>query len=150
MKTPKHIKYLSIIFFLNAGVALFIGGLTFFSMFYSALTGGENLNNLSAALTRVIMDFGLNILITILAVALLIFLGISLRKLKPWARTVTLVYSLITIFLGLLSLLTGDSNFSYQFAVQIYAVWVLSRPDVKKAFGQERKRENVPPSSHDG
>ena len=150
MDIPKQIKVLSIIFFLNAALALFIGGLTFFSMISRTLGRGENLNDLSAAFSSVVLDFGLSFLITILAVGLLIFLGVSLRKLKPWARTVTLAYSVLNIFLGLLSLLTGDRNFSYHFFVQIYAVWVLTRPDVKEAFQMKSNKVNDPPLKQDG
>jgi len=86
-------------------------------------------------------ELGLNILLTSLAILLLIVLGISLRKLKPWARSVTLVYSVITILLGLLSLITGDRNISYSYLIQFYAVWVLLRPDVKEAFNVQTKKK---------
>jgi len=87
---------------------------------------------------------GLNIFLTIFAILLLIVLGISLRKLKPWARSVTLAYSVVTILLGLLSLITGDRNISYSFLIQFYAVWVLLRPDVKEAFNVKIKKQNDP------
>ena len=134
MDIPKQIKILSIIFFLNAGVALLIGGLTFFSMIYAALGRGKDLTDLSAGFSGVVLDFGPAFLTTILAVILLIFLGFSLRKLKPWARTITLAYSILTIFLGVVGLLTGDRNLSYHFIIQIYAVWVLTRPAIQEAF----------------
>lgn len=134
METPKHIKYLSIIFFLNAAIALLIGGLTLISTIHLVLERGETLGDLSAVVSAVMMDFGWQILTTLLAVILLIFLGISLRKLKPWARTITLVYSAIGILLGLVNILAGDHSFSYHFLVQIYAVWVLTRPVNIRAF----------------
>ena len=134
MNIPKHIKYLSIIFFLNAGIAILIGGLSLISVFHSTLTRGELTPGFSTVLSRIAADFGLMILFTILAIFFLIFLGINLRKLKPWARTVTLVYSSLTILFSLISLLTGEGNFSYQFLVQVYAVWVLTRPEIKEAF----------------
>ncbi len=133
MNIPKHIKYLSIIFFLNAAIALFIGGLTLISSLHSILTG-EDLPGTLTVLSTIVRDFGLGILTTLLAIILLIVLGIHLRKLKPWARSLTLAYSMLTIFLGLLNLITGDHSFSYHFFVQVYAVWVLTRPDVKEAF----------------
>ena len=134
MNIPKHIKYLSIIFFLNAAIAILIGGLSLISVFHSTLTRGELTPGFSTVLSRIAADFGLMILFTILAIFFLIFLGINLRKLKPWARTVTLVYSSLTILFSLISLLTGEGNFSYQFLVQVYAVWVLTRPEIKEAF----------------
>ena len=87
-------------------------------------------------------QLGLNILLTLLAILLLIALGISLRKLKPWARTVTLAYAVLTILLGLLNLITGDRNISYGFLIQFYAVWVLLRPAVKEAFNVQIKNKN--------
>jgi len=72
---------------------------------------------------------------TVISIVFLIFLGISLRKIKPWARNFTLVYSSLSIFFFLLSFLTGDLNISIGVFVQIYATWVLLRPDVKEAFG---------------
>jgi len=134
MNIPKHIKYLSIIFFLNAGIAILIGGLSLISVFHSTLTRGELTPGFSTVLSRIAADFGLMILFTILAIFFLIFLGINLRKLKPWARTVTLVYSSLTILFSLISLLMGEGNFSYQFLVQVYAVWVLTRPEIKAVF----------------
>jgi hypothetical protein len=138
MKTeiPKHVKYLSILFFLNAGIAALIGGLSLVSM----LVRRGNSSDLSNEVTLMGWGLGLNILLTILAILLLIVLGISLRKLNPWARSVTLVYSVITILLGLLGLITGDRNFSYSFLIQFYAVWVLLRPDVKEAFNVQIKK----------
>lgn len=148
MDIPKQVKYLSIIFFLNAAIALFIGGLTFISSLHSILTG-DNLLGASSVFSRIVMDFGLGILTTVLAIILLIVLGIGLRKLKPWARSVTLAYGLLTIFLGLLNLITGDHSFSYHFFVQIYAVWVLTRPEVKEAFNLNLKEQQNPPSTQD-
>jgi hypothetical protein len=141
MEMPKHIKYLSILFFLNAAIAGFVGGLSFFSMVHTTLNRGDSINDLNSVVSRIIFDFGLSILFTSLAIIMLIFLGISLRKLRPWARTVTLVYSMLTIFLGLLNLLTGENNLSYQFFIQVYAAWVLLRPDVRVAFGVIRKND---------
>ena len=135
MEIPKHIKYLSIIFFLNAAIAALIGGLSLISMLFSALNREDNLNNIPNELYPIVSRFGLNILMTITAIIFIIFLGISLRKLKPWARNITLVYSFLTIFFFLLSLLTGDLNISIGVFVQLYAIWVLFRPDVKEAFG---------------
>jgi hypothetical protein len=134
MDIPKHIKYLSILFFLNAALALLIGGLTYISLFKSTLAQGENISDLSPMFSLIFRDFGLSMLFTLLAIVFLIVLGISLRKLKPWARTVALAYGSLTILFSLLSLLTGDGNFSYQTLVQIYAVWVLTRPEIKEAF----------------
>ena len=134
MDTPKHIKYLSILFFLNAAIALLIGGLTYTSLFKSTLDQGENISGLREMFSPIFRDYGLSVLSTLLAIVFLIVLGISLRNLKPWARTVALVYGSLTILFSLLSLLTGDGNFSYQTLVQIYAVWVLTRPEIKAAF----------------
>ena len=140
MKIPKHIKYLSIIFFLNATIAALIGGLSLFSM----LGRRANISDLSNEVSMTGWLLGLNIFLTIFAILLLIVLGISLRKLKPWARSVTLAYSVVTILLGLLSLITGDRNISYSFLIQFYAVWVLLRPDVKEAFNVKIKKQNDP------
>lgn len=136
MEIPKHVKYLSILFFLNAAIAALIGGLSLFSM----LARRESIGDLSNEVSMIGWELGLNILLTSLAILLLIILGISLRKLKPWARSVTLVYSSVTILLGLLSLITGDRNFSYSFLIQFYAVWVLLSPDVKEAFNVRMKK----------
>lgn len=135
MEIPKHIKYLSILFFLNAGISALIGGLSLISMFVRR----GNLGDLSNEVTIMGWELGLNILLTLFAILILIVLGISLRKLKPWARSVTLVFGVITILLGLLSLITGDRNISYSFLIQFYAVWVLLRPDVKEAFNVQVK-----------
>lgn len=134
MDIPKHIKYLSFIFFLNAAIAIVIGGLSLASVFHAVLTEGELAPGFSIVLSKIAADFGLMILFTLLAIFSLIFLGINLRKLKPWARTVTLVYSALTILFSLFSLLMGEGNFSYHFLVQVYAVWVLTRPEIKRAF----------------
>ena len=135
MELPKHIKYLSFIFFLNAIVAGFIGALSLFSMLYSSFNREVNGNYLPNEISTIFSHFGLNILMTIISIVFLIFLGISLRKIKPWARNFTLVYSSLSIFFFLLSFLTGDLNISIGVFVQIYAIWVLFRPDVKEAFG---------------
>jgi len=135
MKIPKHIKYLSIIFFLNAGIAIFIGGLSLISMFLSALSREAATNKFSNEIFPIISHFSLNILVTIISIIFLILLGINLRKLKPWARNVTLGYSLFTIFFTLINQLTGDQNISIGLFIQVYAIWVLFRPDVKEAFG---------------
>jgi len=134
MGIPKHIKVLSILFFLNAALALIIGGLTFFSFILSPSPNGSNLADLSTAASGFTIGMAINILLTVLAVTLLILLGLNLRKLKPWARTVSLLYGALTIVLSLLNLLAGDHNFSYHFLVQVYAVWVLTRPEIKEAF----------------
>ena len=148
MGIPKHIKYLSLLFYLNAAIAAFIGGVSVISLYHSTLTRGENISDVYSVLSRIILDFGLSILATTLAILLLIFLGISLRKLQPWARTITLAYSILTIFLGLLNLVIGENNLSYHFFIQVYAVWVLMRPDVREAFGvkignSETKQNNL-------
>jgi hypothetical protein len=148
MEIPKHIKYLSIIFFLNAAVALLIGGLTLASLIHSTLST-EALSGFPAVLSAIARYFGLGILTTTLAIIILIILGISLRKLKPWARTVTLAYGMLTILLGILSLITGDRSLSYYLFVQIYAVWVLTRPEVKEAFNNTSKGQQIPPSIQD-
>jgi hypothetical protein len=135
MDIPKHIKYLSILFFLNAGISALISGLSLVSM----LVRRGNLGDLSNEVTIMGWELGLNILLTLFTILIIIVLGISLRKLKPWARTVTLVYGVVTILLGSLSLITGDRNISYGFLIQFYAVWVLLRPDVKEAFNVQKK-----------
>lgn len=135
MEIPKHVKYLSILFFLNAAVAALIGGLSLISIFVRK----ENTSVLTEQVSIMGWGLGLKVLTTVLAILLLIVLGTSLRKLKPWARTVTLAYGLLTILLGLISLITGDRNISYGFLIQFYAVWVLSRPDVKAAFSVQIK-----------
>ncbi|HDD56091.1 MAG TPA: hypothetical protein ENG59_07615 [Chloroflexi bacterium] len=142
MKIPKHVKYLSILFFLNAGISALIGGLSLYSM----LRRRETLSDLSPEVTIMGWDLGLSILLTLLAILLLIALGISLRKLKPWARSVTLAYGVVTILLGLLNLITGDRNtsYGYGFLIQFYAVWVLLRPDVKEAFNVRLKKRDGP------
>ncbi len=140
MGIPKHIKYLSIMFFLNAAIAVFIGGLTIISMINSTFVRRDNSSDLIQEFSKIGWNFSLNILITILAIILLIVLGISLRKLKPWARNITFVYSMFSILFGLISLITGDHNISYSFFLQIYAVWVLFRPDVKEAFSVKIKK----------
>ena len=140
MGIPKHIKYLSIMFFLNAAIAVFIGGLTIISMINSTLVRRDNSSDLIQEFSKIGWNFSLNILITILAIILLIVLGISLRKLKPWARNITFVYSMFSILFGLISLITSDHNISYSFFLQIYAVWVLFRPDVKEAFSVKIKK----------
>ncbi len=140
MGIPKHIKYLSIMLFLNAAIAVFIGGLTIISMINSTLVRRDNSSDLIQEFSKIGWNFSLNILITILAIILLIVLGISLRKLKPWARNITFVYSMFSILFGLISLITGDHNISYSFFLQIYAVWVLFRPDVKEAFSVKIKK----------
>ena len=140
MGIPKHIKYLSIMLFLNAAIAVFIGGLTIISMINSTLVRRDNSSDLIQEFSKIGWNFSLNILITILAIILLIVLGISLRKLKPWARNITFVYSMFSILFGLISLITSDHNISYSFFLQIYAVWVLFRPDVKEAFSVKIKK----------
>ena len=126
--------------FLNAAIAVFIGGLTIISMINSTLVRRDNSSDLIQEFSKIGWNFSLNILITILAIILLIVLGISLRKLKPWARNITFVYSMFSILFGLISLITGDHNISYSFFLQIYAVWVLFRPDVKEAFSVKIKK----------
>ena len=143
MEIPKHIKYLSFLFYLNAAIAAIIGGIGLISAYYSPIARAENINNPYSDLSRVVMDFGLSILSTSVAILVLIFLGVSLRKLKPWARTVTLVFSIVTIIMGLINLVLGENNISYNFFVQIYAVWVLFRPDVKEAFGVMKKIDPI-------
>jgi hypothetical protein len=143
MEIPKHIEVLSILFFLNAAIAVFIGGLTIISMINSSLVRRGNSSYLTKEFSNIGWDFSLNILITMIAIILLIVLGISLRKLKPWARNITLVYSMFSILFGLISLITGDQNISYSFFLQIYAVWVLFRPDVKEAFSVRIKKQKM-------
>ncbi len=143
MEIPKHIKYLSFLFYLNAAIAAIIGGIGLISAYNSPIARAENINNPYSDLSRVVMDFGLSILSTSVAILVLIFLGVSLRKLKPWARTVTLVFGIVTIILGLINLVLGENNISYHFFVQIYAVWILFRPDVKEAFGITKKNDPI-------
>ncbi len=142
MEIPKHIKILSIIFFLNAGVAIFIGAISLISMLLSVQNSETNIYNVPNEISPIISHLGLNILMTIISISFLILLSINLRKLKPWARNVTLAYSSLTIFFTLFNSLTGDSNLSIGLFVQIYAIWVLFRPDVKEAFGVKTKTDN--------
>ncbi len=142
MEIPKHIKSLSIIFFLNAGVAIFIGAISLISMLLSVRNSEINTNNIPNEIFPIISHFGLTILITIISIVFLILLGVNLRKLKPWARNVTLAYSSLAIFFTLFNSLTGDSNLSIGLFVQLYAIWVLFRPDVKEAFGVKTNSDN--------
>jgi hypothetical protein len=135
MSIPKQIKYLSIIFFLNAGIAIIIGGLSLTSLILSALDKEASKNMFSNEIFPIISHFSLNIQVTIISIIFLILLGINLRKLKPWARNVTLGYSLFTIFFTIINQFTGDQNISIGLFIQVYAIWVLFRPDVKEAFG---------------
>ncbi len=139
MEMPKHIRNLSIIFFLNAGIAVFIGAISLISMLISVQNREININNIPNEISPIISHLGLNILMTIISIGFLILLGINLRKLKPWTRNLTLAYSSLAIFFTLINSLTGDSNLSIGLFVQIYAIWVLFRPDVKEAFGVKTK-----------
>ena len=132
---PKHLKYLSILLFVSAAVAAIVGIVGLISMRSSPFAGGEPVITALPWTNNVVLQFGLLILLTTLAILFIVFLGISLRKLKPWARYLSLVFSLGSLFFGLVSLISGDHNFSIGFLIQVYAVWVLFRPDVKEAFG---------------
>ena len=134
METPRQIKYLSILIYLQAAIAALIGGVSLISLIIRTMGSTQNNTDLFSGSVGIASRFGLTIMLTILAIGLIIFIGSSLRKLKPWARTVTLVYSLLTLLFGLFSLITGENNISYLILVQMYAVWVLFRPDVKEAF----------------
>ena len=134
MKVPKHVKYLSILFFLNAGIAFVISGLTLISTFLARTVGARSFSEAVIQVTGMGWGFGLNSLLTILSIGAFIFLGVSLRQLRPWARTITLIYCIFTLLLSLLNSFTGDGIFSFHFFVQIYAVYVLLRLDVKEAF----------------
>ena len=141
MEIPRHIKYLSILIYLQAAIAALIGGVSLISLIIRTMGSTQNNTDLFSGLVGIASRFGLNIMLTILAIGLIIFIGSSLRKLKPWARTVTLVYSLLTLLFGLFSLITGENNISYLILVQMYAVWVLFRPDVKEAFSTGSEAE---------
>ncbi len=145
METPKHIKYLSIIFFINAAVSGLIAGMGLISLLGSTFkntgSSGNNPNQIGIFLTQ----YGLSILVTTIAIFVLIYLGLSLQKLKPWARSLTLIYSLLTIVFFVISLFTGEINLSIGVFIQLYAVWVLTRPDVKAAFADKKSLTSSAP-----
>jgi len=134
MNIPKHLKILSILVFAYAALAAIIG----FVIFPPFADRGP-LSAGAPGTVSPVLQLGLSILPSVLAILFLVFLGINLRKLKPWARILTLVFSLGSIFFGLVSLITGEPNFSIGFLIQVYAIWVLFRPDVKEAFGVKNK-----------
>lgn len=134
MNILKQIKVLSILFYLNAALAILVGGLSIYSALDSAAAKGGNPAYISARVSPITADLGLNIFLTTLAIILLLVLGLGLARLKPWARTITLAYGTLTILVSLINLFLGDHNFSYHFFVQVYAVWVLTRPSAKAAF----------------
>jgi hypothetical protein len=140
MQIPKHIKVLSIIFFLNAAVSFLIGAVSLVPLLYGLIIGQGNPINTSDTMAQNLPLLGLNILLSLVSILTLILLGTSLRKLKPWARKITLVYSLLAIIFFLINLFTGDGNFSLGVFVQMYAIWVLLQPDVKEAFGVNIER----------
>lgn len=55
-----------------------------------------------------------------------IIAGLGLYKRKEWARTLTLILSVIGIF-----------NFPFGTAIGIYSIWVLIQPDTVAVFGNQ-------------
>jgi len=134
MNIPKHLKILSILVFAYAALAAIIGFVIF-----PPFADRDPMSAGAPGTDNPVLQLGLRILPSVLAILFLVILGINLRKLKPWARYLTLVFSLGSIFFGLVSLISGELNFSIGFLIQVYAVWVLFRPDVKEAFGVKNK-----------
>lgn len=65
----------------------------------------------------------------------------GLWKLRSWARTLTIIMCALTWILLLLNLVFRPAElrfgglFLLMLAVMVWAVWYLTRPEVKKAFG---------------
>jgi hypothetical protein len=79
-------------------------------------------------------------------------LGIGLLRLNYWARLVTLLFTVINLFLSVTGILIESTSPIYPstlldrkislpmvvvLAVVIWIQWYLRRPNVKKAFGME-------------
>jgi len=140
MKVPKHIQVLSIIFFVNAAVSILIGAVSLGPLFYAVMNNQSDLIKDSDTMAQNLPLLGFNILLSLLSILILILLGASLRKLKPWARQLTLAYSILGIIFFLFNLFSGDGNLSLGIFVQVYTIWVLLRLDVKEAFGVNVER----------
>lgn len=73
--------------------------------------------------------------VIVLAIALAeIYTGIQLRKLVPWARTVTIVLSGIGAAFGVISLVRGGYSSIIGIGLDIYVIYLMYRPDTLQAF----------------
>ncbi len=78
--------------------------------------------------------------IFVLAIAVAeIYTGLQLRKLVPWARTVTIVLAGIGALFGIVSLFRGGYSSIIGIALDIYVVYLMYRPDTLQAFPASRR-----------
>ena len=75
------------------------------------------------------------IAVVVLAIAVAeIYTGLQLRKLVPWARTVTIVLSGIGALFGVVSLFRGGYSSIIGIGLDIYVIYLMYRPDTLQAF----------------
>jgi len=79
--------------------------------------------------------------VILIVIGILYFiLAVGLLGLKPWARKVAKGLAILSLILGILSLLGGSFTSVLNVLIAIIIIWYLGKPEIKAAFG-----EGLPP-----
>ena len=73
------------------------------------------------------------VILFLMAIALII-MAVGLIKLRPWARTISIVLAWIGGILGILTFLSGNPVPLINVVINVIIIWYLGRPHVKAAF----------------
>ncbi|MGC2696951.1 MAG: hypothetical protein WA738_14290 [Candidatus Angelobacter sp.] len=143
MNKPAGVIVIAILYFLGAAILLLAGigfvvggGAIAAMMSQQGQTGGSGLATLMGALGAGVGIFFL------LWGAIDVLVGVSLLKLKNWARVVAIVFAAIGACFQVFGLIGTLSHFNIGsfvitlivLGIQVLVIWYLMKPEVKAAF----------------
>ncbi len=117
----KHINIITALRIGTSILSIIVGGIIFFILYFIGDFSGDP--DAKTVLT---------IIANILAIIIVIFsipgiiAGIGLLKRKEWARILTLILSVVSLF-----------NFPIGTAIGVYSIWALVQPEIVAVFAKE-------------
>jgi hypothetical protein len=113
---PSQVTTAAVLLFISGGFAI-LGGLIVVAL---------------ASVAAVFVVFGV-ILLVIGAID--IWIGVALRRLRPWARTAAIVLAAIGAVLAVINLIGRGYTSVVGLALDLIIIYLLTRPEVARAFG---------------